>query len=202
MKYSVKTKCWTIFSVMTLLSTSCATHAGHKRSDAFVDYAKVTSVTPVYETVLKSVPVEQCWNERVYDRHSGYDRHEYRRESATPALLGAIIGGALGNELGHRKRNKQIGVAVGGLLGASIGNDIGRQQSRERDARYGHRDHGASEAYQLVERCGVQHEQYEESVITGYEVAYRYRGNEYTTITDKHPGDKLQVRVKVTPVSF
>lgn len=202
MKYVLKTKYWTSLSVMALLSTSCATYAGHKRSDAFVDYARVTSVTPVYENVIKSVPVEQCWNERVYQRHSGYDRHNYQRASATPALLGAIIGGALGNELGHRKRNKQIGVAVGGLLGASIGSDIGRQQSRDRGDRYSHRDHDTSQSYQLVERCGVQHEQYEESVITGYEVAYRYRGNEYTTITDKHPGDKLQVRVKVTPVSF
>lgn len=189
------------FGAIAMFATSCATYAGPNRNSSFIDFAKVTSVDPVYETVIKSVPVEQCWNERVYDHVSRRSHYRDHRESATPALLGAIIGGALGNELGHRKRNKQIGVAVGSIIGASIGRDIGREHHHERHTHAG-RDYPQSASYKLVERCGIQEEQYEESVISGYEVAYRYRGNEYTTITDQHPGDKLRVRIKVSPVSF
>ena len=71
------------------------------------DWAPVTGVTPVYETVTLVEPYEQCRNERV--------AYSNGRGSATPPILGAIIGGALGNAVGHKKRNKQVGVVVGAL---------------------------------------------------------------------------------------
>jgi len=158
----------------------------------FYDYAKVTGIEPVYETIVQTIPVEQCWNERVRARHSDYYE---RRHSATPTLIGALIGGALGNELGHSKRNKQVGVVVGSILGGSVGHDIAHQRKRR------HNDQGHVE-YRTVERCSVDHERVEEQQLVGYDVSYRYRGNLYTTFMEESPGDKLRVSVNVTPVDF
>lgn len=185
--------------VSSSLFSSSSAFATYKRGNGFIDYANVTDVQPVYETVVKTVPVERCWNERVKPDYRERRAHGHygRNNSATPALLGAIIGGALGNELGNRKRNKQFGVAIGGILGASIGQDIGRQHAEERG--YDDGRHNADH-YRVVERCGVERETYEEQELVGYEVSYRYRGNHYTTVTDNHPGDKLKVHINVLPV--
>jgi len=200
MKKSQLRRSATAISIAVIAASSlvanAAANSAYKRGNGIVDYAKVTKVKPVYETVVKSVPVEQCWNERVKPRH--HSQH-VRHNSATPALLGAIIGGALGNELGNGKRNKQFGVAIGGLLGASVGQDIGRQQTRSRG--YHADNHRGYNGYRVVERCATEQEYYEEQELVGYEVSYRYQGNRYTTITANHPGDQLKVRVNVSPVS-
>lgn len=189
----------------------CVGQASAENGGYFYDHAKVTNVQPLFETVFKTVPVEECWNEKVPVRYGAHKGHRYRdrHSSATPTLIGALIGGALGNELGHKKRNKQIGVAVGGILGASIGHDIGRQRQRDHTDRhteanyYGDGHHASHEArYEVVKRCSVQNERYEEQALVGYEVSYRYRGNTYTTVTDSDPGDKLRVRVDVSPVAY
>lgn len=186
MKTKLKATGFTIVSTLALTMTAMSASAGYNSDNAHIDYARVTHVEPVYETVVRSLPKEQCWNERV--RHSQrYARHY--GESATPTLLGALIGGAIGNELGHHKRNKQVGAVVGGILGGSIGRDIGRNANRHH-----HDDH-----YSTVERCKVRYESYEEQALVGYDVTYRYRGNEYNTHTVEHPGEKLRVRVSVQP---
>lgn len=178
--------------------------AEYRHGDAYTDFARVTDVSPIFETVVKSVPVEQCWSERVPVRHAdyGHRRHHKSHHSATPTLIGAIIGGAIGNELGSKKRNKQIGVAVGGLLGASIGRDIGRERAQERRGDYESTHGDYDREYQLVERCDVNHETYEEKEVVGYNVSYRYKGRAYETVTDTDPGDKLKVRVAVTPLTY
>ncbi len=144
------------------------------------DRADVVSVHPVYETVAFSTPVEQCHEERVAYR-SG-------RASATGPILGAIIGGAIGNAVGHKKRNKQVGTAVGALLGGSIGADVSRRN------RYGERV-----SYRTEEVCDVVHETREEERLMGYDVSYVYGGTTYRTRMNRHPGDTLRVRVRVSP---
>lgn len=176
----------------------------YQSNGSFFDHAQVTRAEPIYETVVKSVPVEQCWKERVPVRHSDYShrsRHRHYDQSATPTIVGAILGGALGNELGSKKRNKQIGVAVGSLLGASLGRDIGREKQRERYAtrEYGQGHHN-DVSYELVDRCSVEYEQYKEQALVGYDVSYRYKGNTYQTVTQRDPGDRLKIRVNVVPV--
>ena len=36
--------------------------------------------------------------------------------------------------------------------------------------------------------------------LTGYQVAYEYRGQQFTTLMRENPGPNLQVRVSVDPV--
>ena len=143
------------------------------------DRARVTDVTPVYETVRYAVPVEECRAEtfRLPDHHA----------SGTVPILGAIIGGAVGNAVGHRKRNKQVGAVVGAVLGASIGRDIRNASPDRSHARYGTRD-----------VCQTMTEYRDEERLLGYDVCYEYAGRTYTTRMKRHPGD--EIRIRVTPI--
>ena len=179
----------TIFAGTTLaagaLVAASATAGNYERYGGdFYAYAKVTSVAPVYQTFEHQVPREHCWNERVEVVS------HYGRPSATPALVGALVGGALGNELGHHKSNKQVGVVVGALLGSSIGKDIQRRNDYHRTANVN---------YETRQFCETRYDSKLERQLTGYEVNYRYQGHDYQTLTESHPGDRLRIRVGVTP---
>ncbi len=147
------------------------------------DYAKVLGVEPIYETVSFAVPHEQCYDERVAVHH-GRGHH-----SVTAPIFGAIIGGVIGNAVGHHKRNKQVGTVVGALLGGSIGADIARQ----------HRYRHGSVSYHTEQVCTVVNTYEQEERLVGYRVRYRYAGETYRTRMDRDPGDRLRVRVRVTP---
>lgn len=151
------------------------------------DRARVTDVQPVYESVEHRVPVEQCHQERVSDRHVG---------RAAPPILGAIIGGAIGNAVGHKKRNKQVGTLIGAILGGTIGADIGRRRNdrhhEDRDDRGWH--------YRIEEICDTSYESRYENRLSGYNVRYEYAGTTYQTRMDRDPGEYIRVRVRVRPV--
>jgi uncharacterized protein YcfJ len=171
--------------ISSLLISTCSlgAFAGHGQGSSynkgyssattghFYDYAKVNSVTPIYETIEHRVP-RQCNYRQSSDNH---------RRSATPAILGGIIGAALGNELGHNKSNKRVGAVAGGILGASIGSDIGSRHRAPRE-------------------CNQYDIEYEERVV-GYDVSYRYRGNNYLTTTREYPGKKIQLKLRFEPVA-
>ena len=154
--------------------------AGHKANH---DYARVVSVEPITKTIRISTPRQECWQEQV----SHYDQPKAR--SATPTIVGAIVGGLIGNELGHHNDAKKAGVLVGAVLGGSIGRDIGRKHA------------GPGQHYYTTEqRCETYQDYHTEERITGYHVGYKYHGNLYHTRTQNHPGDRIKVRVTVTPV--
>lgn len=171
--------------ISSLLISTCSlgAFAGHEQDSRynkgyssvstgqFYDYAKVNSVTPIYETIEHRVPRE-CHYRQSSDNH---------RRSATPAILGGIIGAALGNELGHHKSNKRVGAVAGGILGASIGADIGKRNNNHRE-------------------CNQYDIEYEERVVA-YDVGYRYKGKNYHTTTRQHPGKKIQLKLRFEPVA-
>lgn len=146
------------------------------------DHAKVVGVDPIYETVRIAVPREECFDERVA---YGGRRHQ----SSTAPIFGAIIGGAIGNAVGHHKRNKQVGTVVGALLGGSIGADIAYQNRHRHEP----------VRYRTEQVCQMVDEMHEEQRLAGYRVRYRYAGETYSTRMDRDPGDRLRVRVRVTP---
>lgn len=155
--------------------------ADHKRSTHnYTDYADVLKVKPIREMVKIDTPRQECWTEHVtyYRRHNG---------SYTPEILGGIIGAAVGNQFGSGS-GRGVATAAGALLGGSIAHDYKRKHSR------GH-------AYtKPVERCETHHEYHTEERIVGYKVKYRYNGRVYRTHMDQHPGDRIRVRVNVTPM--
>ncbi len=155
-----------------LLSTGLAA------ADTRIERGQVISAIPIYETVRVPTEREVCWDEEVRYRRGG--------QSATPALVGGVLGGAVGRQFGGG-RGKDALTVVGAIVGASIGNDVARKRSGE---------------YTQVEtRCRIAQEYYEEERITGYRVRYEYDGQVYTTRTDRDPGETINLRVSVVPVS-
>lgn len=178
MKKIIATKIAFAAALLSLSAGSVAEHGRH------YDYARVTRVEPIYESVSRKVPHQECWVETVrYDRDSG------RPRSATGTILGGIIGAAVGNELGHHKRNKQVGAVAGAILGASIGRDVTNRR---------HPQQTVSE-YRDVERCETRYRYESEERLVGYDVSYRYAGGEYHTTMDRHPGKRIKVAVSVQP---
>ena len=161
-----------LFSLGVLLPASAVAGADYQ-------WAEVVDVEPVYETVRRIEPVEECREERVRHRSGGY--------SSTPPILGAIIGAALGNAVGHKKANKRVGAVAGAILGGSIGADIGRG--------------GRQGSYRTETVCDRFEEVHQEERLAGYHVRYQYDGRLYATRMRNHPGERIRVRVRVTPLS-
>lgn len=148
---------------------------------AYTDYARVTAVEPVVRIVRVETPRRQCRDETVTVT-------EPAPRTYTPEILGSILGAAVGNQFGSGS-GRDVATVAGAVLGGSLGHDY----KNRRMAPYGR-------TYQAVERrCGTVHDVHDEERIDGYDVTYRYHGRDYTTRMDHDPGDRLRVRVDVTP---
>lgn len=142
--------------------------------DEYYDSARVISVMPQTERV--NYPVEEC--------HTEYVRESYSNSrSPVGAIIGGVAGGLLGSQIG-KGNGRVAGAAVGAGVGAVVGDRIGNNQYRS----YGERP---------IERCYSVDNW--ETVSRGYLVTYRYNGRTYTTVTDRDPGDRIDVRVSVGP---
>ncbi len=136
-------------------------------------YAQVLSVEPVYQDVQIPRQVDRCEN---------YQRTQRRApRGAGGTVLGAIIGGAIGNQIGSGSGRRAATVA-GAIAGGAIGHEAGRE------------DHVYDEQH-----CFVSEEYVIESQLAGYDVEYRYRGEVFMSRLDRHPGDRLRIRVAVSP---
>ncbi len=141
-------------------------------------WADVLRVDPVYDNVVNTRPREDCYDTDV-DR-----RYDSRGNNTAGTVIGAIVGGALGNQVGKGDGRKAATVA-GALIGGAIGNDQAR-----RDDRY---------APETQTRCRTVSERYSERRIVGYDVQYRYRGDVYMSNLNYDPGERMRVRISVTP---
>lgn len=145
--------------------------------------AQVLESKEIYRVIETSVPARQCWEEEQVRSSS---RHRYR--SHTPGLLGAVIGGAIGNSMGHHRSSQKVGTIIGAMLGSSIARDM--VQARN--------DSGT--IIETVERCDTVYNYQQEEKLVGYDVLYRYNGEEYQVRMPEDPGSTIRVRVNVEPV--
>jgi uncharacterized protein YcfJ len=153
--------------------------AGNDYYEDHIDFAKVVDVQPIYETVSYNEPHRQCHYEQRVVRHNN--------GSKTGVILGSLIGGAIGHELGHNKSNKKVGAVAGAILGGSIAKDLQ------------HNKHG----YHTTRNervCTTSHEVRYKQELSGYNVAYKYRGRTFHTTMGQHPGDRIRVAVSVRPL--
>lgn len=177
----MKTKSLVIASLVaaSLMAGGTAAAAKHHgpQNGAYYDYAKVVRVTPVTRIVETSRPERECWHEEVV-------RQARSDANLGGLVLGGVVGGVIGNRFGGGN-GKKIATVAGSIAGAALGQEMTR--------RPGH-------SYTTYEECcrtyRVSHT--EERVI-GYDVVYRYNGQEYVTRTDRDPGSRIRVRVSVTP---
>lgn len=151
--------------------------------NADYDYARVVDVEPLRRRIRVSEPVRECWEE-VDHRADG----PLSSNHIGGTLVGALIGGALGNQVGDG-RGRQVARAAGAIIGGAIGHSASQQRQRER---YGDRE-------QVYERCDVRYRDSYEERIDGYQVTYEYAGRRYVTEMPYDPGDRIRIRVDVTP---
>lgn len=155
----------------------------YEQGDTGYDYAKVVDVQPLMTRVRVSTPQRECWEEtRIDDR--GYGGH---RNSAGGALLGAVIGGVIGHQIGSG-RGRDAATAAGAVIGAGIGH---RQAQR-------HAGSPPPREY-TVQRCDTRYSDHWEERIDGYKVTYVYNGRRQVTELPYKPGDRIRVRVDVSP---
>lgn len=167
------------FLIATGILASSPVFAEHNMA---YGYANVVDVKPLTRTVRVAMPRTECHLEEVAHSERGY-------RSATPQILGGVVGGLLGHELGHNKHARAAGSVAGVILGGSIGRDIG------------HNMRSSNPHYTTEEVCHTYSNYSEEERITGYLVTYEYQGETYTTQMPSHPGDRIKVKISVTPVS-
>ncbi len=152
------------------------------------DYAKVVDVQPMTRRVRVTTPQRECWDETRYDERD-YGRPR-ARNAAGSTLLGAVIGAAVGNQIGHGD-GRRAATAAGAIIGAGIGN---AQAGR----RNGYDQPPPPRAY-TVQRCETHYNEDVQERIDGYRVTYVYHGRRGVTQLPYKPGDRIRVRVDVSP---
>ena len=165
------------------ITLACTVGAFAAQADTFFDNARVRSAEPQYENV--TVPREECRAEWVTEPQ----RFNNSGPNYGGAVLGALAGGVVGNQVARGHGGREAATALGALVGALAGDRIAG-----RDNRY----EQAQDAPRQVTRCQAVNDV--QARLTGYSVAYDYRGQTYTTLMRENPGPYLQVRVSVDPV--
>jgi uncharacterized protein YcfJ len=141
----------------------------------FDDYARVLSVTPQIEQV--NYPQQECHTEYV-----PVQRQQQRGIGGS--IVGGVAGGLLGNQVGGGS-GRAVATAAGAIAGAIVGDRVENSNA------------GTITEQQPVRQCRqVDNWQTRNN---GYAVTYEYHGHTYTSMMPYDPGDRLRVRVSVSP---
>lgn len=151
------------------------------RSDAY-DYASVVQVEPLRRQVRVSEPVRECREEQGYGSDGPFSSNHIGG-----TLVGSLIGGVLGNQVGDG-RGRQVARAAGAIIGGAVGYNVSRDR----------KGYGGDRVY---ERCETRYRDSYEERVDGYEVTYEYAGRRYLTQLPYDPGDRIRIRVDVTPAA-
>lgn len=154
------------------------------QGNSFWAEAQVLHAEPVYRIVNIVTPQEVCREERIWQANNGHRSH-------TPTIAGGIIGGVVGNQFGSG-RGRDLMTVAGALLGASVSADASRQRQQQVSGGY----------YNVQQHCVIEHVSYAEERLDGYQVTYRYAGQDFVTQTAVAPGRTMRVRVQVEPLPY
>ncbi|MCI0749916.1 MAG: glycine zipper 2TM domain-containing protein, partial [Nevskiales bacterium] len=99
-------------------------------------------------------------------------------------LVGGIIGGVIGHQFG-KGHGQDAATIAGALIGAS---HAGRHHGRH-----------VVERTAYATTCQTVHTVRYEERIEGYDVTYTYRGQIYHAQMSYDPGQRVRIRVEVTP---
>ncbi len=150
-------------------------------AQTYVDTARVRSVQPQYETV--TVPRQECTSQWINESYRVEDRRQYGG-----AVIGGVAGALLGNQLG-KGHGREAATALGAVVGAFTGD---RVANRDRGERY-------EQVPRQVQSCQSVNDVQQR--LTGYQVTYDYRGQQFVALLPQDPGPHLQVRVSVEPLT-
>ncbi len=172
-------KLW--FFALALAMTAAGTHAqtaSYPTNDGNAHYgwADVLRADPVYGITRTNVPRQECYDQPVVVREGG--------NNTAGTVLGAVVGGVLGSTVG-KGDGRTAATVAGAVAGGAVGN----------------RASGSGREYQTTQtQCREVNTISEQRRIVGYDVEYRYRGEVYMSRLDYDPGERLRVRVSITPV--
>jgi uncharacterized protein YcfJ len=142
-------------------------------------------VDPVYDEPTAdaaAAPQQECWEEQVpVGAQSGVNGDGGGRRTVA-TMIGAVVGGLLGNQVGKGDGRKAATVA-GAVAGGVVGNQVAAERPQYTTQRHCRPTGAAS---------GPRH-------VVAYDVEYRYRGEVFTSRLAYDPGDRLRVKVSVTP---
>lgn len=141
---------------------------------AHFGWADVLRVDPVYAQVV--VPRQVCQDQTVVEQHPG--------NTTAGSILGAVVGGVLGNTIG-RGGGRVLSTAVGAVAGSAVGGRVAANNG--------------TQTAQTVTNCSMVNTVDNQQQIVGYDVEYRYRGEVWESRMNYDPGERLRVRVNVTP---
>ncbi len=195
---------------------------GYEQGEAYYDYARVIRVDPVLDGRYSSTSSYTRNGQRCYEnttagsyerdgyygndgyRNDGYARDQYGNPqygSNTGRTVATVVGGIAGAVLGSKVgggSGQVAASAIGTMVGGMAGRQIYDQTQRNRNVRPG-----------VVTVCdpepvrdgyaGNGYDNYRNGNATAYDVTYEYNGRRYTRRMDHHPGDRVRVRVDVSP---
>lgn len=169
-------------STVALAAPPPYSNSRHNRNDGY-EYAPVTRVEPIVRQVRVETPRRECWDETQVV--------ESRPHISDPAvggrtLLGGIIGGVIGHQIGSG-RGRDAATVAGAVIGSGVGYDAARRRA------------GNDVEERVVQRCTTRYQNEYEERIDGYRVTYEYNGREFTTRMPYDPGERIRVRVAVSP---
>ena len=172
-------------------------------------YATVIGTEPVRETSTTSTPREICEDVVVQQRAPERDGN------VGGTVAGALIGGLIGNQVGGGNGSKAA-TAAGAVAGGFVGNRVDRNhvggrvvtgtdrqcrtvQSSSQSTRvvaynvtYRNPD-GTTGTMRTGSKPGNRISLGSENEVVGYDVTYRYQGQEQTIRLDERPGQRLPV---------
>ncbi|TXT24422.1 MAG: hypothetical protein FD134_1563 [Gallionellaceae bacterium] len=160
--------------------------AGNAWAADFVDTAKVISSTPIYERV--SEPKQECWTETVSSVGAVAKSAPVEERSIGGALVGGVVGGVVGSQIGQGTGNT-VATAAGAIAGAIIGDRVANPSQGAAQA--------ATSTPQPREERRCRQVENTREVIRGYNVTYRYNGQDVTTRLPYQPGSTVRVGVTV-----
>ena len=195
----------------SLAALAVSSVMAQSQGQSYSDTAQVLSSQPIYER--NNLPRQECSNETVTtDRRvvtQGYVAAGYQPQPAPVAqggertigagtVLGAIIGGVVGHQFGGSSGGRDVGTGVGAVVGGLVGNQIENAPSAAPG--YAPQATGPSRVdyvpeTRTVQRCRTVYDARDE--VTGYNVAYRYQGRDYTTRMAYDPGTTMAVQVNL-----
>ncbi len=197
---------------------------GYQQGDASYDYARVIRVDPVIGSYRGTA---NYGNQRCYETQSagGYQNGGYYGNDGYPND-GYRNGGSYGNDpygnsrYGNSSAGRNVATVIGGIAGAVLGSKIGGGTGTYAATAIGSMVGGMAgrQVYENTQRdryvrpgvvrvCdpepvgrdGYGYSRTGDNRASAYDVTYEYGGRRYTRRMDYHPGDRLRVRVDVSP---
>ena len=150
--------------------------------------ADVIRSEPLYRTINKQIPYEECHDEEYEQKVPTY-RNKHKRKSnnsiGLDTLIGVTGGVVVGNQIG-KGNGKVAAKIIGGLLGGALANGMRKDESsyaRSNDYYYETKN---------IRKCQTKYDSYEEEVHMGYKNYFLYNGKEIYKIT-KNPKKRIRI---------